>query len=94
MQNLVPKTLVYLYAIFRLSNRIGLDVTENGGINPAHIQLFKVSNGNTRKRCEICWKLIIKTPEQRYWRRSGVFIVNVEHISHYFPVFLLLNLNN
>ena len=27
-------------------------------------------------------KLTIKTPEQRHWRRSGVFIVNFEHISH------------
>ena len=27
------------------------------------------------------------------WRRSGVFIVNFEHISHVFLVFLLLTLN-
>ena len=27
-------------------------------------------------------KLTIKTPERRHWRRVGVFIVNVEHISH------------
>ena len=26
-------------------------------------------------------KLTIKTPERRHWRRSGVFIVNVERIS-------------
>ena len=25
---------------------------------------------------------IIKTPERRHWRRSGVFSVNVEQISH------------
>ena len=31
------------------------------------------------------------TPEQRHWRRSGVFIVNFEHISHL--VYLLLNLS-
>ena len=24
----------------------------------------------------------MKTPERRQWRRSGVFIVNFEHISH------------
>ena len=35
---------------------------------------------NTIKRSEICSKLTIKTPERRYWRRSGVFIVNFEHI--------------
>ena len=27
--------------------------------------MFKVNNGNTRTRCEICSKLIIKTPERR-----------------------------
>ena len=31
----------------------------------------------------ICSKLTIKTPERRKWRRSDVFIVNSEHISHY-----------
>ena len=31
-----------------------------------------------------------KTPERRQWRRSGVFIVNFEQISHFFQVFLLL----
>ena len=35
----------------------------------------------------------MKTQEQRYWRRSGVFIVNFEHISHLLLVFLLLTLN-
>ena len=30
---------------------------------------------------------------ERHWRRSGVFIVNFEHISHLFLVFLLLTLN-
>ena len=43
---------------------------------------------NTRTRCEICSKLTIKTPERRQWRRSGVFIVNFEHISHLVLVFL------
>ena len=49
-------------------------------INPAKNYLFKVSNRNSRKRCEICTKLTIKTPERRHWRRSGIFIVNIEHI--------------
>ena len=53
--------------------------------------LFKVNNRNTRKRCEISSKLTIKTPERRQWRRSDVFIVNSEHISYLFRVFLLLN---
>ena len=33
--------------------------------NPAGNYMFKVNNKNTRKRCEICSKLTIKTPEQR-----------------------------
>ena len=35
----------------------------------------------------------MQTPEQRQWRRSGVFIVNFEHILHLLLVFLLLTLN-
>ena len=50
--------------------------------------LLKVNNRNSRKRCEICSKLTIKIPERRQWRRSGVFIVNFEHISHLVLVFL------
>ena len=30
-------------------------------VNPAGIYLVKVSNRNTRTRCEICWKLTIKS---------------------------------
>ena len=32
---------------------------------PANIYLFKDNNRNSRKRCEICSKLTIKTPERR-----------------------------
>ena len=32
---------------------------------PANSYLFKVNNKNTRKRCEICLKLTMKTPERR-----------------------------
>ena len=32
---------------------------------PAGNYMFKVNNRNTRKRCKICSKLIIKTPEWR-----------------------------
>ena len=38
-------------------------------------------------------KLAIKTRERGLWRRSGVFIVNFEHISHLFLVFPFLTLN-
>ena len=53
--------------------------------------LFKVNNRNSRKRCETCSKLTIKTPEPGQ-RCSGMFIVNFEHISHLFLLFLLLTL--
>ena len=58
-------------------------------MNPAGNYMFEVNNRNTRKRYEICSKLI-KNPEQHHWRRSGVFVVNFEHISHLVLVFLLL----
>ena len=40
---------------------------------PAGIYLLKVNNKNTRKKCEICSKLTIKTPE----RRIGVVLVSL-----------------
>ena len=54
--------------------------------------LYKVNNRNNRLRYEICSKLKIKTPERRQRYLSGVFIVNFEHISHIFLMFLLLAL--
>ena len=54
--------------------------------------LFKVNSRNTRKMYEISSKSTIKTSERRQWRRSGVFIVNFEHISYFFQVLLLLTL--
>ena len=48
-----------------------------------------VKFGNTIL-ANIMFEVKIKTPEQRQWRRSGVFIVNFEHISQLFLVFLLL----
>ena len=52
------------------------------GSYPARIYLLKVNNRNTRTKCEL-----------RQWRRSGVFIVNFEHISNLVLVSLLLTLN-
>ena len=60
---------------------------------PAGICLLKVNYRNTRTRCEICLKVTIKIPERRHWRRSGIFIVNFEHISHLVLVYLSLPLN-
>ena len=47
--------------------------------------MFKVNNKDTRTT---------PTPEQHHLRRSGVFIVNAEHISHLVLLFLLLPLNS
>ena len=55
-------------------------------------QLFQVSNTSTTWKCQICSKLTRKTPERRHWRLSGVFVVNLKHISHLFVVFVLLTL--
>ena len=35
----------------------------------------------------------MQTPEQRQWRRSGVFIVNFEHILHLLLLFKMLVFN-
>ena len=55
-------------------------INHNHWIPPGNY-MFKVNNKNTKTRCEICSKLTIKIPERRHWRRSGIFIVNFEHIS-------------
>ena len=63
--------------------------------NPISIYLPKVNNRNsTKKKLQNMFKFNNKITRttSRHWRRSGVFIVNSEHISHSF-VFLLLTLN-
>ena len=65
---------------YSFSNNIFIDKTPKSSAN---IYLFKVNNRNSRKRCEVCSKLTIKTPERRQWRHSGVFIVNFEHTSSF-----------
>ena len=70
---------------------IALHVEEYQTLRFNRFNAVKVNNRNTRARCEICSKLTIKTPERRH-RRSGVFIVNFEHISHFALVFLQLTL--
>ena len=61
--------------------------------NPAGIYLSKVNNRNTGAMCDICSKLLTKTPEWRQWRRSDVFIVRFEQISDVVLGFPLLILN-
>ena len=55
----------------------------------AKINLFKVHDKNTRKRCEIKFK--VNNNGTRV-SRSSAFIVNFEHIPHLFLVFLLKTL--
>ena len=71
----------------------GLLISMQDRALPAGIYLLKVNNRNTRTRGEICTKLTIKSLERRQWCRSGIFLVNFEHISHLVLVFLLLTLN-
>ena len=40
------------------------------GTNPAGMYFFKVDNGNTRTTCEICLKIMRKTPAWRQWYRT------------------------
>ena len=65
-------------ALFQLCQIKSLDLCT---LYPPGIYLLKVNNRNSSWRYEICSNLTIKTPERRHWRRSGVFIVNFEHIS-------------
>ena len=78
--NSVMKTL----NIFRVRDKS----SSSSSRDPANIFLFKVANGNIKKRNEICSNSTIKTPERR---RYGVFIVNCKHVSPLFLAFVLLN---
>ena len=60
---------------------------------PAGNYMLKVNNRNSRTRCEICSKLILKIPERHQRCHSGIFIVSFEHILHLALLFLLLNLS-
>ena len=66
------------YTYFYMSKNIISDIKTY--FIPVGIYLLKVNNRSARTRCEICSKLTVKTPEQRHWQHSGVFIVNFEHI--------------
>ena len=83
-----------MFCRWRVSSLLTDDVVKVATANsPAGNYVFKVNNRNTRTRSEICSKLTINTPEWRHWRRSGVFIVKYEYISHLVLVFLLLTLS-
>ena len=42
----------------------------------------------SRTNCETCSKLIIKTPKWLQWLRFSVFIVTLEHTSHFSTIFV------
>ena len=54
---------------------------------------LKINKRNTRTRREICSKLTIKTLKRHYCRHSGAFLINSEHVSRLFLMFLSLTLN-
>ena len=51
---------------YELGQLINIVIDTHFYKNLAGIYLLKADNGNTKTRCKICSKLIIKTPEQRY----------------------------
>ena len=59
----------------------------------ANIKCSKSTIKPLEEGVKICSKLTIKTPEQRQWRRSGVFNVKFEHIFRLPLVFLLFTLS-
>ena len=60
---------------------------------PANIFLHTVNYRNTRKRCEICSKLTIKTPERTYFTPfSSVSIVAFEQVKVSWISYLLKEL--
>ena len=77
-----PKVIFYRNYKNFSNERFKSLITNKNRNFPAGNYMFKVNNRNTRTRCEIC-----------YWCRSGVFIVNCEHISPLVLVFLLLTLS-
>ena len=75
--NIISRLTIF-YSLFLW---IGFILTQHCEANATGNYLFIVKNGNTRTLYEICSKLTINILE-RYWRRSGVFTVNLEQNSH------------
>lgn len=48
----------------------------------------------TSRRCEISWKLTIKTPEKSHWGCSGVLTVKFKHVLHFVLLWFLLLTSN
>ena len=97
---LLPSVSNYLYSVSYIFHVFSLELLTFKSfllyvfslVFPPNIYLLKVNNRIIRLVSNICSKSTIKTPEQIYWRRSGVF-TNSEQISHMVLVFTLLTLN-
>ena len=57
------------------------------------LNTYLKSTVETLEKEKNCLNLPIKTPDRVKWHRSDVFLVNFEHTSHLFLVFLLVTLN-
>ena len=92
---IMPDALSVVSIVNRCNRKKILSLRENCNPikHPDNIYLFKVNDRNTRKRCEICSKLTIKTPERLQRRRYDVFIVKSEHFSYIFLKLTLSTLN-
>ena len=82
--------IILIYYILTVNTDMSASINSNKKTNPANIYLFKVNNRKNTRKCKICSKLTIKTSERCYWRCSGVFIVNFEHILDLILVFIIL----
>ena len=70
---------IYIY-IFSIIEIVHLELYVELFKYPANIYLFKLNKRHVRTKCGMYSILVIKTTERRHSRRSGVFIVNFEHI--------------
>ena len=83
----LPNTIIKVFTFSSKIKHVHLNTwrrSKNVPKIPANIYFLKINNRNIRKWCKICSKSIMKTPERRHLSRSGVFIANFEHISHFF----------
>ena len=80
-----------------ITNFTNIKTNENHTLNASTTLLtttkyiLNENKRSTRKKCEICSMVSIKTLKQRHWRRFGVFTVNLEYISQFLCLLLTLN---
>ena len=82
------KMLIYVaFSFLQISSVKKTKISLQNKTN-SHLTVQSYQYRDIRLRCEISSKLTIKT----LGRWQGVFTVNFEHISHFFPVFVLISL--